>query len=95
MKFPKKAKYKQFILVPKSYLNSSQEASTRTTDSQEICSNDKRRINQMSKFKALHGFQKPLQCLTPESFLDYVNGVIPQDHLCRLVKEIVWTLDTV
>jgi len=95
MKSQKKTKYKQFILVPKSYLNPSQEASKLTTDMGEICSNDKRRINQMSKFKALHKFQKPLQCLTPESFLDYVNGVIPQDHLCRLVKEIVWALDTV
>ena len=49
----------------------------------------------MSKLKALHEFQNPFQCLSPESFLDYVNGIIAQDHLCRLVKEIVWTLDTV
>ena len=25
---------------------------------------------------------------TPESFLDYVETVIPRDHLCRLVKEV-------
>ena len=95
MKPLKKTNYKQFILVPKSYLESSEEAKKQTTLCQEICSDDKRRINHMSKFKALHEFQKPLQCLTPESFLDYVNGVIPQDHLCRLVKEIVWRLETV
>ena len=95
MKFLRRTKYKQFILVSKSYLNPSQDVSKHTIDREEICSNEKRRINHMSKFKALHEFQKPLQCLTPESLLDYVNEVISQDHLCRLVKEIVWTLDTV
>ncbi len=34
----------------------------------------------MSKFKALHEFQVPLLYLTPQSFLDYVNEVIPKDH---------------
>ena len=95
MKPLKKTNYKQFLLVPKSYLYSSQESVKPPTNLKEIYSDDKRRINHMSKFKALHEFQKPLQCLTPESFLDYVNGVIPQEHLCRLVKEIVWRLDTV
>ena len=48
----------------------------------------------MSKFKPLHGFQKPLIGFSPESFLDYINTVIPEDHLCRLVKQVVFSLDT-
>ena len=48
----------------------------------------------MPKFKPLYEFQKPLIGLIPESFLDYVNSVMPKDHLCRFVKEIVWRLDT-
>src|SRR5574337_43415 len=53
-----------------------------------------RRINHMAKFKPFHEFQKPLIGFTPESFLDYVETVIPKDHLCRLVKEVVFSLDT-
>ena len=44
-----------------------------------------RRINHMAKFKPFHEFQKPLIGFTPESFLDYVETVIPKDHLCRLI----------
>ena len=49
----------------------------------------------MAKFKPFHEFQKPLIGFTPEAFLDHVETVIPQDHLCRLVKEVVFSLDTV
>lgn len=52
------------------------------------------RINHMSKFKPFHEFQKPLMGFTPETFLDYIETVIPKDHLCRLVKEVVFSLDT-
>jgi transposase len=48
----------------------------------------------MAKFKPFHEFQKPLIGFTPEAFLDYVETVIPKDHLCRLVKEVVFSLDT-
>lgn len=51
-------------------------------------------INHMSKFKPLHEFQKPLVGLCTESFLNYVNSIIDKDHLCRLVKEVVFSLDT-
>ncbi len=50
-----------------------------------------RRRNQMVKFKPFHDFQKPLIGLTPESFLDYVETVIPKDHLSRLVKTDITT----
>src|SRR3989337_827742 len=53
-----------------------------------------RRINHMAKFKAFHEFQKPLIGFIPETFLDYVETVIPKDHLCRVVKEVVFSLDT-
>jgi len=53
-----------------------------------------RRINYMAKFKPFHEFQKPLMEYTPETFLDYIERVIPKDHLCRLVKEVVFSLDT-
>src|SRR3972149_3806136 len=53
-----------------------------------------RRINHMAKFKPFHEFQKPLMEFTPETFLDYIETVIPKDHLCRLVKEVVFSLDT-
>ncbi len=53
-----------------------------------------RRVNHMSKFKAFHEFQKPLVGISHEAFLDYIDTVIPADHLCRLVKEIVFSLDT-
>ena len=53
-----------------------------------------RRLNHMAKFKPFHEFQKPLIGFTPESFLDYVETVLPRDHLCRLVKEVVFSLDT-
>ena len=55
---------------------------------------DQRRINHMPKFKPYHEFQPPLVGLCEESFLDYINTVIPKEHLCRLVKEVVSTLDT-
>ncbi|HHT9128134.1 MAG TPA: transposase [Candidatus Wujingus californicus] len=48
----------------------------------------------MAKFKPFHEFQKPLTGFTPETFLDYVETVIPKDHLCRVVKEVVFSLDT-
>lgn len=48
----------------------------------------------MPKFKPFHEFQLPLIRFSPESFLDYINTVIPKDHLCRLVKEVVASLDT-
>lgn len=53
-----------------------------------------RRVNHMAKFKPFHEFQKPLIGFTPETFLDYVETVIPKDHLCRVVKEVVFLLDT-
>ena len=52
------------------------------------------RINHMMKFKPFHEFQKPLIELTPEMFLNYIETVIPKDHLSRLVKEVVFSLDT-
>ncbi len=48
----------------------------------------------MSKFKPFHEFQKPLVGVTPEAILDYIETVLPADHLCRLVKEVVFSLDT-
>ncbi len=48
----------------------------------------------MSKFKPFHEFQKPLVGISHEAFLDYIETVIPADHLCRLVKEVVFSLDT-
>ena len=48
----------------------------------------------MAKFKPFHEFRKPLIGFTPESFLDYIETVLPKDHLCRLVKEVVFSLDT-
>src|SRR3989304_5825312 len=53
-----------------------------------------RSINHMAKFKPFHEFRKPLIGFTPESFLDYIETVLPKDHLCRLVKEVVFSLDT-
>jgi transposase len=53
-----------------------------------------RRIDQMSKFKAFHEFQKPLVGVSAEAMLDYIDTVIPADHLCRIVKEVVFSLDT-
>ena len=48
----------------------------------------------MAKFKPFHEFQKSLIGFTPESFLDYIETVLPKDHFCRLVKEVVFPLDT-
>ena len=48
----------------------------------------------MSKFKPFHEFQKPLVGVSPEEILDYIDTVLPADHLCRLVKEVVFSLDT-
>ena len=53
-----------------------------------------RRINHMAKFKPFHEFQKPLMGFTPEAFLDYVETALPNDHLCRVVKEVLFSLDT-
>ena len=48
----------------------------------------------MSKFKPLREFSSPLTGLSPESFLDYINKELPEDHLCRIVNEVVFLLDT-
>ncbi len=48
-----------------------------------------RRINHMAKFKPFHEFQKSLMGFTPEAFLDYIETVLPKDHLCRLVKHVL------
>ncbi len=48
----------------------------------------------MSKFKPFHEFQKPLVGISHEAILDYIETVLPADHLCRLVKEVVFSLDT-
>ncbi|KKL81210.1 hypothetical protein LCGC14_1997040 [marine sediment metagenome] len=56
--------------------------------------NQSERVNHMIKFKPFHEFQKSLINLTPESYLDYIGGLIPHDHLCRMVKEVVFSLDT-
>lgn len=48
----------------------------------------------MRKFKVYKDKEQWLFGLTPEAFLDYIEGVIPKDHLCRLVKEVVMRLDT-
>jgi len=53
-----------------------------------------KRINHMTKFKSLHESQKPLIHLMPESYLEYIGELIPRDHLCRMVKEVVFSLDT-
>ncbi len=43
-----------------------------------------KRTNHMIKFKSLHESQKPLIHLMPESYLEYIGGLIPSDHLCRI-----------
>ena len=48
----------------------------------------------MSKFKPFREFGSPLVGLNPEAFLDYINKEISDGHLCKLVKEIVFLLDT-
>lgn len=48
----------------------------------------------MTKFKPLHQSQKPIFNLTSESYLEYIEDLIPHDHLCRMVKEVVFSLDT-
>lgn len=48
----------------------------------------------MGKFKPFRVMQKSLIEVTSEMFLDYINGLIPEDHLCRLVKEVVFSIDT-
>ena len=54
----------------------------------------RRRVNHMYKFKSFHEFQKPLVGISHEAILDYIETVLPADHLCRLVKEVVFSLDT-
>ncbi len=63
-------------------------------DSDVSLAKQKGGISHMNKFKPLHKFQLPLVGLSPEAFLDYIESVIPKDHLCRLVKEVVFSLDT-
>ena len=53
-----------------------------------------KRTNHMTKFKSLHESQKPLIHLMPESYLEYIGELIPQGHLCQMVKEVVFSLDT-
>ena len=53
-----------------------------------------KRINHMTKFKSLHESQKPLIHLMPESYLEYIGELIPHDNLCRMVKEVVFSLNT-
>ncbi len=53
-----------------------------------------KRSNHMIKFKSLHESQKPLIPLMPESYLEYIGELIPRDHLCQMVKEVVFSLDT-
>lgn len=48
----------------------------------------------MRKFKPFHSYQKPLIGLSRESFLDYIETVIPKEHLARLVKEVVDLIST-
>ncbi len=57
-------------------------------------SKQSQRTNHMTKFKSLHESQKPLIYLMPESYLEYIGELIPHDHLCRMVKEVVFSLDT-
>ena len=48
-----------------------------------------KRINHMTKFKSLHKSQKPLMHLMPESYLEYIGELIPNDHLCRMVNAVL------
>ena len=64
------------------------------SSNEQSITKEHRRVNHMSKFKAFHEFQKPLVGISHEAYLDYIDTVIPADHLCRLVKEIVFSLDT-
>ncbi len=48
----------------------------------------------MSKFKPFHKFQNPLIGFIPKLFLDYIGTVISIDHLCRSLKEVIFSLDT-
>ena len=63
-------------------------------DNDASLAKEKGETNHMNKFKPFHKFQLPLVGLSPESFLDYIESVIPDDHLCRLVKEVVFSLNT-
>ena len=63
-------------------------------DNDASLAKEKGDINHMNKFKPFHKFQLPLVGLSPEAFLDYIESVIPADHLCRLVKDVVFSLDT-
>jgi transposase len=60
------------------------------------CSNHKseRSNNFMPKFKAFHDRQKGLLELSEGSLLEFIDKKIPLNHLCRLVKEVVFSLDT-
>ena len=75
-------------------LFSSSDMLSKPPNSDALFTKEKGEINHMSKFKPFHKFQLPLVGLSPEAFLDYIESVIPKDHLCRLVKEVVFSLDT-
>jgi transposase len=51
-------------------------------------------MSQMEKFKPLRESVKPMIALSIESRLAEIEQRIPENHLCRMVKEVVHTLDT-
>lgn len=51
-------------------------------------------MNQMEKFKPLRESVKPMIELSIESRLAELEKRIPENHLCRMVKEVVFFLDT-
>ena len=48
----------------------------------------------MPRFKPFHDRQKEMLDLSEGSLLEFIDKKIPGDHLCRLVKEVVFSLDT-
>lgn len=85
---------KQPLTASQQTLFSSLNMLSNTRDNDASLVKEKGEINHMNKFKPFHKFQLPLVGLSPESFLDYIESVIPEDHLCRLVKEVVFSLNT-
>jgi transposase len=85
---------KQPLNASQQTLFSSSAILSNAPDSDASLAKQKGEINHMNKFKPFHKFQLPLVGLSPEAFLDYIESVIPKDHLCRLVKEVVFSLDT-
>ena len=51
-------------------------------------------MSQMEKFKPLRESVKPMIALSIESRLAELEKRIPENHLCRMVKEVVLSLDT-